>query len=57
MQITSPFQNCSGNILITYCFSGEERNIKPCKNVYESTKDETQKKLNRKTDRRVQPMM
>ena len=37
----SPFKNCSGNILITYCFSGEERNIKPCKNVrvYGSTKD------------------
>ena len=27
------FQNCSGNILITYFFPGEEMNIKPCKNI------------------------
>ena len=38
----NPFKNCSGNILITYSFSGNERNIKPCNKVrvYESTKDE-----------------
>ena len=25
-----PFQIYNGNTLITYCFSGEERNINPC---------------------------
>ena len=41
----SPFQNCSGDILIRYCFSGEEINIKSCKNVrvYESAKDKIKK--------------
>ena len=47
--IQSPFQHCSGNIL-TYCFSGEERNRNLCKNVlvYESTKNEIKKKLTQK---------
>ena len=44
-----------------YCFSGEEINIKPCKNVrvYESTKDEIKKKkkMNITKDRHVQPMI
>ena len=43
-----------------FCFSGEERNIKSCKNVrlYESTKDKIKKKyMNRIKDRYVQPMM
>ena len=41
----SPSQNCNGNILIRYYFSGEEINIKPSKKVrvYESTKDEIKK--------------